>query len=76
MSKPIRNFKCVNKPDNFCNVCGEFINGIKSRPFSDKLQKNYLDYFGIPPSFTDPWTPKYLCNYCRLSLIKSSNGNR
>lgn len=76
MSKPVRNFKCVNNPNDFCNVCGEFSKGNKTRPFNEKLQKHYLDYFGIPPSFTHPWTPKYLCNYCRLTLNKWSIGKR
>lgn len=76
MSKRFREFKCVNDPNDFCNVCGEYIKKKKLRKFTDALQESYRNYFGTLPNLTDPWTPKSLCAICQSILSKWAVGHR
>ena len=76
MSKRLRVLECLNNPDNFCNVCGEFIKNNHAHTFTPAVQLHYLNYFGISPNITEPWTPKSLCDLCYIILTNWAAGGR
>ena len=39
--------KCSNRPDVFCYVCGEFTLAKDQRKITERLEKLYLQYFGV-----------------------------
>lgn len=76
MSKRSRQFVCENNPNEFCNVCGEFMVLKNVRRFTDALKKIYSNYFGVQPNLTDEWAPKSLCASCQTTLSKWATDKR
>lgn len=76
MSKRNREFECKNNPNDFCNVCGEFMLEKNVRKFTDGLQQSYLSYFGLLPNLNESWTPKFICGACQSILNKWAVGQR
>ena len=38
---------CVNNPNTFCYICGEYVVKKFRKPITDSLKKTYVDYFNI-----------------------------
>src|SRR5258705_1433865 len=59
---------CINKPETFCYVCGEFTLVAQRKPFTPLLRKAYL-YFGCKVGDDDKgWAPPICCNCCARTL--------
>ena len=60
---------CVNSPDNFCYICGEFTVSSRKRALTTKTRKAYHQYFGCKVGDQDkPWAPHICCNSCVTNL--------
>lgn len=69
---------CINNPDHFCYICGEYILKENQRKvITEAIKKSYLDYFGIDLKYKDKsWTPSKACKTCVEHLRQWSNGKR
>ena len=38
---------CVNNPNTFCYICGEYVVKKFRKPITDSVKKTYVDYFNI-----------------------------
>ena len=74
MNKRLRQFECVNNPDDFCNVCGKHMTKKQVKVFTETLQKHYSDYFGALPTLNEPWAPSMLCIVCFSNLHQWAAG--
>lgn len=60
---------CVNKPDNFCYICGEVTAKAYQKPLSSLVKKAYELYFGCKVGDEDKsWAPKMCCSSCSRTL--------
>ena len=67
--------RCLNDPDNFCYICGQFTAKIQRRKFNDNVKKAYKLYFGCEVGDQDKnWAPHICCNACYSRLIEWHNG--
>lgn len=68
---------CVNSPDKFCYICGQFIVKSQSRSLSDKVKQAYFYYFGCHVGDQDKsWAPHVCCITCYSVLTKWVNGDK
>lgn len=68
---------CLNNPDCFCVICGEYMFQKFRLNVPDFVKKAYFDYFGFPlPSNAKPWIPSLLCKSCVKSLRLWANKKR
>ena len=52
------NWRCINNPNVFCNICGEYTLTQNRRLINDNLKKLYFAYFGVHMGDQDkPWAP-------------------
>ena len=70
----MREFECINNPDDFCNVCGKHMAKNKVYVFTEIVQKHYFDVFGALPTLNKPWAPTMLCGSCKLNLHRWAAG--
>ena len=57
--------KCLNDPDRFCYICGEFTPGSLRRPITKAVKLNYKSYFKCPLGDQDKsWAPHIACKPC------------
>lgn len=76
MAKRKRDFDCINNQNDFCYVCGSFVPVPIRRRFTDSLQQNYLQYFGMAPAtFHERWTPNIVCLSCHITLAAWASGS-
>jgi hypothetical protein len=69
--------KCVNEPDVFCYICGEYTRKEFRKPISDFVKKAYLAYFGVKLGDQDKiWAPHIACKTCIEHLRQWTNGKR
>lgn len=69
--------KCLNDPDNFCYVCGEFTFVSQRREITTKIEKCFQDCFGQPVTNQDKyWVPHICCVSCVRLLSRSSAKSR
>lgn len=69
--------KCVNDPDGFCYICGEFIPIKQQRSITSSVEVLYEKYFNRELSnLKKPWVPNKICNTCRSGLTHWKNGTR
>lgn len=62
---------CVNDPNAFCFICGEFVIPKNRRSFSDILKRKYEACYGISvKKFNKILSPESLCSYCVSCLHK------
>ncbi|KAK5649680.1 hypothetical protein RI129_000709 [Pyrocoelia pectoralis] len=51
---------CVNHPDVFCYICGEYTFKENRKPVSDFVRRSYLTYFGVHLGNQDKsWAPHF-----------------
>ena len=62
--------QCLNHPDSFCYVCGEYVFKHQKLPINDTLQQAYHQYFGVKVGdvLKKPWVPHFCCTSCSRSL--------
>lgn len=66
---------CKISLNKFCFVCGSYIFAKTKKSFSERVQTEYGQYFGIEPKFlSESWTPKSVCGSCSSRLNDFSNG--
>ena len=72
----IMNQKCLNSPDLFCFVYGEFNSSSNLKRPTPLLYNIYNLYFGfkISESNNQPWTPSLFCLRCVRYLTRWFNG--
>lgn len=63
-------FKCLNSPDLFCYVCGDFTSSHQKEKISSLLIQAYFSYFGNTAckKYNKPWTPSFFCFRCARYL--------
>lgn len=68
---------CVNHPDVFCYICGEYTFKESRKPISDFIKRAYLAYFGVQLGDQDKsWAPHFVCKTCVEHLRQWTNGKR
>ncbi|GBM52200.1 hypothetical protein AVEN_157891-1 [Araneus ventricosus] len=75
MSSSRRN--CVNHPDVFCYICGEYTLNENRKTVSAFVKRDYLGYFGV--RFGDQnktWAPHQVCKTCTEHLRQWTTGKR
>ena len=61
--------KCLNDPDHFCYICGQYKLVEQLRPITDSVKKVYLAYFKIKLGDQDKdWAPHTVCVKCMKEL--------
>ena len=69
--------KCVNHPDVFCFICGEYTLIQHRRSVTDFVKKAYLAYFKVKLGDQDkPWAPHVVCKVCTEHLRQWTYGKR
>ena len=68
---------CVNHPDVFCYICGEYMLKENRKKVSDFLKRVYLAYFGVRLGDQDKtWAPHQVCKTCTEHLRQWTTGKR
>ena len=69
--------KCLNDPDIFCYICGEFTLKDSRRNITEFAKKAYFAYFGVKIGDQDKnWAPHVACHTCIEHLRQWTNGKR
>lgn len=65
-----RSISCINDADNFCYVCGLYIEKQKKHHiFTNHLQQMYEHIFKVSPtSHGHRWAPNFVCLTCKCRL--------
>lgn len=68
---------CINNPDMFCYICGEYIIKDQRKPINDTVIRLYSIYFGIEIGNQDQmWVPHIVCKICIEHLRQWEKGTR
>lgn len=68
---------CVNNPNTFYYICGEYVVKKFRKPITDSVKKTYIDYFKIEmKALNKPWVPNIVCKLCSEHLRQWANGKR
>ena len=68
---------CINHPDNFCYICGQFTTRDQRKNLSSKVKVAYHRYFGVRVSDQErTWAPHICCTVCYVGLTQWLNGKR
>lgn len=68
---------CVNHPDNFCYICGQFTPSDQRRNLTKKVNFAYKCYFGCKVGDQEKsWAPHICCGVCYVGLTQWLNGKR
>ena len=68
---------CINHPDNFCYVCGEYTLPAHRVKLNSRIRYAYKHYFACQVGDQDKkWAPHICCNCCRTSLLFWLDGKR
>lgn len=68
---------CVNDPDSFCFVCGEYILKDQRKTITNIVRRMYFAYFGIEIRHQDKvWVPHSVCKICVEHLRQWEKGTR
>lgn len=66
---------CVNDPDHFCYICGQFTTKSQRRSISSLLMSAYHAYFAMKLGDQDKkWAPHVVCVSCNLHLTQWLKG--
>ena len=69
--------KCLNHPDKFCYICGEFCTSENRKSVTDFVQQAYLAYFDCRLGDQDKeWAPHIVCKCCTEHLREWTKGKR
>ena len=61
--------RCVNKPDNFCYICGQITFAQQKCKITSLIEKAYYLYFGCKiGDQVKSWAPHICCNTCASNL--------
>lgn len=67
--------KCVNSPDSFCYICGEYTLKSQKRTITPMIKYAYEHYFGCKIGDQDKnWAPHICCGTCAVLLRCWLNG--
>ena len=67
---------CINSPDAFCIMCGNFVPSTKRNVFSELIKDRFIKCFDIPSNtLKHPWVPKTICANCKSRLKRWNAGN-
>ena len=68
---------CLNNPDSFCYICGEYTFKENQKTLSDFIKKAYLGYFGVKLGDQDKnWAPHQVCKTCTEHFRQWTTGKR
>lgn len=68
---------CINDPDSFCYICGQFALKKQKRHITSQVKKAYKLYFGCEIGDQDKkWAPHVSCGSCESGLKKWMQGAR
>ena len=68
---------CLNNPDSFCYICGEYTFKENRKTLCDFIKKAYLGYFGVKLGDQDKnWAPHQVCKTCTEHLRQWTTGKR
>nr|CAH7728148.1 unnamed protein product [Callosobruchus chinensis] len=68
---------CVNQPDVFCYICGEYMFQQNRRAITEFVKQAYLAYFGVKLGDQDKtWAPHLVCKTCTEQLRQWTTGKR
>ena len=60
----------LQRPNNFCYICGSYAVGKQKESITDVVKKLYFFYFGCKLVDQDKnWAPHITCSTCRLNLL-------
>ena len=69
--------QCINHPNCFCYICGEFTPKSQLRNMTPLVKKGYEKYFGCMLGDQDKsWAPHFTCSTCAMFLRNWLNGSR
>ena len=69
--------KCLNSPDVFCYICGQYTLKPQRTNLNDFVKKAYHAYFGLKLADQDKhWTPHIVCKPCVENLRGWTKGKR
>ena len=68
---------CRNKPNVFCDICGEYTIGPNKKSVTSFISRAYHAYFGVKLADQDKaCAPHVVCKACIETLRGSTNGKR
>ena len=68
---------CVNDPNSFCFVCGEYTFKQNRRDIDANISKWYYSYFRMKLGDQDkPWAPHIVCQRCKNDMFKWSKNQK
>ncbi|XP_061480792.1 uncharacterized protein LOC133383677 [Rhineura floridana] len=68
---------CLNNPNAFCYICGEYTLQKQRKNITDFVKQAYLAYFGVKLGDQDKsWAPHKVCKTCVECLRQWKNGER
>ena len=60
---------CINAPDNFCYICGEFTPESKRKPITQNMKMAHFSCFKVKVGDHDKhWAPRIACSVCVNNL--------
>lgn len=63
---------CVNSPDKFCYICGEFVLKKQLKSITESVKVKYVEHFGFAIGHQDKtWAPHNICVRCTTYLYKN-----
>lgn len=66
---------CINNPNSFCYICGEYVVKKRQRNITDFVKKAYYAYFGMKLGDQEKkWAPHIVCHTCVEHLRKWTQG--
>lgn len=66
---------CVNNPNLFCYVCGQYTLTKNLRNINDLVKETYSQVYKIQLlHYTKPWAPNKVCMTCYTCLNRVYNG--
>lgn len=69
--------KCLNSPDSFCYICGNFTIPSQRTNISEFVRQSYYAYFKVKIGDQDKkWAPHKVCKQCVESLRMWTKGTR
>lgn len=61
--------RCLNDPNHFCYICGEFVFKDQRMPITPLIKQRYYDYFKMKISDQDkPFASHNICKKCSSNL--------
>lgn len=69
--------RCLNNPDHFCYICGEYVFNKCRKVISELVKNTYFEYFGMLLDKNEKsWAPNCVCKSCVEYLRLWKSGKR